>query len=112
MKIQSTIKLESFSNICLQKVTNNIMNHAQNLEFAKFIDINLKKKQKKFTLLKSPHVYKTSREQFELITYKKLIILSGTSKQNNDLIELLKVNGNKFNNVKYILKLKKVNNFN
>ena len=57
-------------------------------------------------------MYKTSREQFELITYKKLIILSGTSKQNNDLIELLKVNGNKFNNVKYILKLKKVNNFN
>ena len=42
MKIQSTIKLESFSNICLQKVTNNIMNHAQNLEFTKFIDINLK----------------------------------------------------------------------
>ena len=57
-------------------------------------------------------MYKTSREQFELITYKKLIILSGTSKQNNDLIELLKVNGNKFNNVKYILKFKKVNNFN
>ena len=52
MKIQSTIKLESFSNICLQKVTNNIMNHAQNLEFAKFIDINLKKKTKEIYIIK------------------------------------------------------------
>ena len=52
MKIQSTIKLESFSNICLQKVTNNIMNHAQNLEFTKFIDINLKKKTKEIYVIK------------------------------------------------------------
>ena len=110
MKIQSTIKLESFSNTCLQKVTNSIINQAESFKLVKCI--NLKKKQKKFTLLKSPHVYKTSREQFKLLTYKKLIILTGTREQNNDLIKLLKVNGNQLNNVKYILKLKKINNFN
>jgi ribosomal protein S10 len=30
----------------------------------------LPKKSKKFTVIRSPHVFKSSREQFEIITYK------------------------------------------
>lgn len=36
----------------------------------------LPKKKKRITLLKSPHVYKTSREQFQFVTYKMLISLN------------------------------------
>lgn len=35
----------------------------------------LPKKKKRITLLKSPHVYKTSREQFQFVTHKILINL-------------------------------------
>lgn len=38
-----------------------------------FTLINLPKKNKKITLLKAAHVYKKAREQFELMTYQKII---------------------------------------
>ncbi|MBV33886.1 MAG: 30S ribosomal protein S10 [Rickettsiales bacterium] len=37
--------------------------------------INLPTKKKLFTVLKSPHVNKTARNQFHLITYKRLVII-------------------------------------
>jgi ribosomal protein S10 len=39
----------------------------------KYSIINLPKKKKIITLLKSPHVYKKARKQFEFNTYKKII---------------------------------------
>jgi len=41
---------------------------------------NLPTKQKQITLLKSPHVNKTAREQFELKTYKTMIQISSFNK--------------------------------
>lgn len=41
-----------------------------NLNFAL---INVKKKKKRITLLKSPHVHKKAREQFQICLYKKVI---------------------------------------
>jgi len=37
--------------------------------------INLPNKKKRITLLKSPHVNKSAREQFQVTTYKTLILL-------------------------------------
>lgn len=42
----------------------------QNIEFS---ITYLPKKKKKITLLKSPHVYKKAREQFEIIKYSLII---------------------------------------
>ena len=47
--------------------------------------VSIPKKKKKLTLLKSPHIYKKAREQFELISYKKIVII----KNNNNTISYL-----------------------
>jgi ribosomal protein S10 len=49
-------------------------------------EIKLPVKIKKFTLLSSPHVNKKSREQFEIRTYKRLLVLNF---KNKDFIFLL-----------------------
>lgn len=41
--------------------------------------VNLPIIKKRITLLKSPHVYKTAREQFELKRYKTIIIIANTN---------------------------------
>jgi len=46
----------------------------------KYSIFNLPKKKKLYTLNKSPHVNKTSREQFELITYKSIIVIQVVQK--------------------------------
>ena len=42
-----------------------------------------------FTILRSPHVYKDSREQFEMRTHKRLIDIIEPSKQTLDAITRL-----------------------
>lgn len=65
IKIKSTNKdLLGLYSIFIQKVLNTF-----NIKYSR---INLKKK-KIYTLLKSPHVYKKAREQFEIKTYKQVI---------------------------------------
>ena len=51
----------------------NKLNKIKNIKFFILQIINKKKKRKKFTVLKSPHVNKTAREQFETISYTKTI---------------------------------------
>lgn len=41
-----------------------------------FSFIYLPKKKKKITILKAPHVHKKAKEHFEIVTYKRLLILS------------------------------------
>lgn len=51
--------------------------------------IPLPTNKKIFTVLKSPHVNKTAREQFKLCTYKRLLdIYSSTSKTVDALMKL------------------------
>lgn len=59
----------------------------------KNIDYNitsLPKKIKKITLLKSPHVYKKAREQFQIIRNSKLINVK--NKINNNILKFLIIN--------------------
>jgi len=60
----------------------------KNKKFTKFFDkivlkgpINLPKKTKKYTVIRSPHVYSLSREQFEVSTFRRLLVLK-TKKSN------------------------------
>jgi ribosomal protein S10 len=48
----------------------------------------LPKKITRFTVLKSPHVNKTARDQFEMITYKRLIILNIEVKEYSDFFKI------------------------
>ena len=41
--------------------------------------IRLPKKIKKYTVLRSPHIDKKSREQFEMVTYSRLLVIRNTS---------------------------------
>ena len=59
------------------------------IKLTKYVSIfNLPTTKKKVTLLSSPHVNKKSKEQFELIDYKRLIQI----KNSNDQITLKLVN--------------------
>jgi small subunit ribosomal protein S10 len=58
-----------------------------------FKSIRLPKKIQKITVLRSPHVNKKSREQFETRLYKQVFIL--TSSENSIIIALLKKIQNK-----------------
>ena len=53
--------------------------------------IHLPIKKKRLTLLKSPHVNKSAREQFEIKTYKTIITLLNLS-SSTKLIKLLTIN--------------------
>ena len=48
----------------------------------------LPKKTTRFTVLKSPHVNKTAREQFEMITCKRLIILNFRVEKYSDFFKI------------------------
>jgi len=42
--------------------------------------VNLPKRKKRITLLKSPHVYKKAREQFEIITHRACFVINVDNK--------------------------------
>lgn len=54
--------------------------------------ISLKKKKKKITLLKSPHVHKKAREQFQLIKFSFLIIFKVPQAKLIEFFSLIKLN--------------------
>lgn len=69
MKIR--IILKSFNNLLLNDFFFNFKNQVK--EFNICNTISFPTKFKKFCVLKSPHIDKNSREEFELRVYKKLI---------------------------------------
>lgn len=77
--VEYSISLKSFSKDILNSYVNNITTvvsgHSVNMKGP----INLPTKINKYTVIKSPHVYKKSREQFEQRTFKKLVVLGHTS---------------------------------
>lgn len=68
---------------CLQTLTaysNYLMDNSSKFGI-KVSRVGLPKIEKKITVLKSPHVFKKSKEQFKFVIYKTLFILRGD--QNN-----------------------------
>ena len=89
MKIQ--LKLSAFNEQDLNKLSNKILQKSYICPFTIKGPIYLPTKRRLFTVLKSPHVNKTARDQFQLKIYKRLLI-----------IDCSKIN---FNSIKYEIKL-------
>jgi ribosomal protein S10 len=90
MQIKSLIIAESFSSIFL-----NIFIKKLNSLTGEFCDtktniIRKKIKRHRFTLLKSPHVHKKAREQFEKRIFQTVVILKSDNKSIEQLLKKLK----------------------
>jgi small subunit ribosomal protein S10 len=75
------IKLRSYDHSLVDKSTSKIVKTVRNTGAVVTGPIPLPTEKKIFTVLRSPHVNKKSREQFQLRTHKRLIeIYSSTAK--------------------------------
>ena len=83
------IKLKSYDHNLVDKSAEKIVKTVKTSGAVVNGPIPLPTKKKIFTVLKSPHVNKTAREQFQLCSYKRLLdIYSSTSKTVDALMKL------------------------
>ena len=83
------IKLKSFDHMLVDKSAAKIVETVKSTNAKVNGPIPLPTRINKFTVLRSPHVNKKSREQFELSSYKRLIdIYSSTAKTVDALMKL------------------------
>ena len=90
MKNKESIKiiLESFDQLILSKSVTEIIGTVKRSGAGLSGPIPLPTKIQKFCLIKGPHVDKDSREQFEIRSSKRLIIISPTSQTVDALMKL------------------------
>ena len=83
------IKLQSFDHSLVDKSAEKIVKAVKATGAVVSGPIPLPTKIEKFTVLRSPHVNKKAREQFQLCTYKRLIdIFSSSAKTVDALMKL------------------------
>ena len=83
------IKLKSFDHNLVDKSAEKIVKAVKATGAVVSGPIPLPTKKEKFTVLRSPHVNKKSREQFQLCTYKRLVdIFSSSAKTVDALMKL------------------------
>ena len=91
MKNKEKIKitLESFDHTVLNRAMNEIIITVRRTGATISGPIPLPTKKEKFTVLKSPHVNKKARDQYQLCTYKRLVdIYSNSSKTVDALMKI------------------------
>lgn len=91
MKKQSGIrlKLQSFDHRLLDKAVKQIVLTAKRTGAQLMGPVPLPNKRRCFTVLRSPHIDKKSREQFELTTHKRILdIISPSDKTMENLMKL------------------------
>ena len=80
------IRLKAYDHKLLDQSTVEIVNTAQKTGAKIHGPIPLPTKKNKFTVLRSPHVDKKSREQFEMRTHKRLIDIVNPTPQPVDAL--------------------------
>jgi len=85
------IKLRSFDYSLVDKSAEKIVKTVKTTGAVVSGPIPLPSKRKIFTVLRSPHVNKTSREQFELCSHKRLIDIYSTSSKTVDALMKLEL---------------------
>ena len=80
------IRLKAYDHKLLDQSTEEIVNTAKKTGAKISGPIPLPTKKKKYTVLRSPHVDKKSREQFEMRTYKRLIDIVNPTPQTVDAL--------------------------
>ena len=80
------IKLRAYDHKLLDKSTQEIVLAAQRTGAQVIGPIPLPKQINKFTVLRSPHVNKKAREQFEMRTHKRLLDIASPTAQTVDAL--------------------------
>ena len=90
MKKQSIrLKLQSFDSTLVDKAVKQIVLTAKRTGAQLMGPVPLPNKRRCFTVLRSPHIDKKSREQFELTTHKRILdIISPSDKTMDSLMKL------------------------
>ena len=83
------IRLRAFDHQLLDKSANDIVETAKRTGARVAGPIPLPTHISRYTVLRSPHVDKKSREQFEIRTHKRIIYLSQPTKRTVDLLSQL-----------------------
>jgi small subunit ribosomal protein S10 len=82
------VSLKSFDNNILNKAVTEIISTVRRTGATIKGPIPIPTKIKKFTVIKSPHVNKDSREQFEIRSFKRLLIIMPTLQTVDALMKL------------------------
>jgi len=83
------IKLKSYDHSLVYKSSEKIVKAVKATGAIVVVPIPLPTKKEKFTVLKSPHVNKKARDQYQLCTYKRLVdIYSNSSKTVDALMKI------------------------
>ena len=83
------IKLKSYDHNLVDKSSEKIVKAVKSTGAVVVGPIPLPTKKEKFTVLKSPHVNKKARDQYQLCTYKRLVdIYSNSSKTVDALMKI------------------------
>jgi small subunit ribosomal protein S10 len=85
------IKLKSFDHNLLDKSTEKIVKAVKQTGVVVSGPIPLPTKKKVFTVLRSPHVNKKAREQFQVCSYKRLIDIYNSSTKTVDALMKLEL---------------------
>lgn len=81
------IKIKSFDHRSLEHATREIVGAVRRSGAEVNGPIPLPRRIERFTVIRSPHVYKKSREQFEIRTQKRLLIISYPTPQTVDALK-------------------------
>jgi len=85
------IKLKSYDAKVMDSTCENILQAARRTGATVAGPVPLPTRKQSFTVLRSPHIFKDSREQFEMRTHKRLIILSEYGQKTMDAMMSLSV---------------------
>lgn len=85
------IKLKSYDHNLVDKSAEKIVRAVKSSGAVVSGPIPLPTEKEKFTVLRSPHVNKKSREQFQLCTYKRLVDIYSTSSKTVDALMKLEL---------------------
>jgi small subunit ribosomal protein S10 len=91
MEQKIRIKLKSFDHTLVDKSAEKIVKAVKATGAVVSGPIPLPTKVEKFTVLRSPHVNKKAREQFQLCTYKRLIDIFSSSPKTVDALMKLEL---------------------
>jgi small subunit ribosomal protein S10 len=85
------IKLKSFDHLLIDKSAEKIVKAVKTTGATVSGPIPLPSEKRVYTVLRSPHVNKKAREQFQLCTYKRLIDIYSTSTKTVDALMKLEL---------------------
>ena len=81
MQRRIRVKLESYDQGLLDISVKRMLSVMDNLDVVVSGPVFLPTKKERFTVLKSPHVYKKSREQFQICTHVRLLDVYANSQK-------------------------------